>query len=139
MDTYDLKPFGLDLNILYNTANINIHPIHDTMLMSFCLDAGKHLGHGMDALAKNHLNIDTISYSDVTGKGKDQLTFDYVSIDKAKEYAAQDADITFRLYKKFYKSLKDEKLINIYEVFEKPMIKILAKLETSGILSLIHI
>ena len=78
------------------------------MLMSFCLDAGKHLGHGMDALAKNHLNIDTISYSDVTGKGKDQLTFDYVSIDKAKEYAAQDADITFRLYMYFRKRLHEE-------------------------------
>ena len=54
------------------------------------------------------------------------INFSEVEIDKAKDYAAEDADITFRLYKKFYKSLKSEKLINIYEIFEKPMIKILA-------------
>tara|TARA_B100002052_G_scaffold104776_1_gene96545 strand:- start:599 stop:3391 length:2793 start_codon:yes stop_codon:yes gene_type:complete len=122
-----------DLNILYNTANINIHPIHDTMLMSFCLDAGKHLGHGMDALAKNHLNIDTISYSDVTGKGKDQLTFDYVSIDKAKEYAAQDADITFRLYMYFRKRLHEEKMVTFYEVIERNLPKVVSVMERNGV------
>ena len=67
-----------DMTILKNAGNINIYPIHDTMLMSFVLDAGKHIGHGMDALAKAHLNISTISYSEITGKGKDQVTFDYV-------------------------------------------------------------
>ncbi len=122
-----------DLNILYNTANINIHPIHDTMLMSFCLDAGKHLGHGMDALAKNHLNIDTISYSDVTGKGKDQLTFDYVSIDKAKEYAAQDADITFRLYMYFRKRLHEEKMVTFYEVIERNLPRVVSLMERNGV------
>ena len=122
-----------DLNILYNTANINIHPIHDTMLMSFCLDAGKHLGHGMDALAKNHLNIDTISYSDVTGKGKDQLTFDYVSIDKAKEYAAQDADITFRLYMYFRKRLYEEKMVTFYEVIERNLPRVVSVMERNGV------
>ena len=122
-----------DLNILYNTANINIHPIHDTMLMSFCLDAGKHLGHGMDALAKNHLNIDTISYSDVTGKGKDQLTFDYVSIDKAKEYAAQDADITFRLYMYFRKRLHEEQMVTFYEVIERNLPKVVSVMERNGV------
>lgn len=122
-----------DLNILYNTANINIHPIHDTMLMSFCLDAGKHLGHGMDALAKNHLNIDTISYSDVTGKGKDQLTFDYVSIDKAKEYAAQDADITFRLYMYFRKRLHEEKMVTFYEVIERNLPRVVSVMERNGV------
>ena len=122
-----------DLNILYNTANINIHPIHDTMLMSFCLDAGKHLGHGMDALAKNHLNIDTISYSDVTGKGKDQLTFDYVSMDKAKEYAAQDADITFRLYMYFRKRLHEEKMVTFYEVIERNLPKVVSVMERNGV------
>ena len=122
-----------DLNILYNTANINIHPIHDTMLMSFCLDAGKHLGHGMDALAKNHLNIDTISYSDVTGKGKDQLTFDYVSMDKAKEYAAQDADITFRLYMYFRKRLHEEQMVTFYEVIERNLPKVVSVMERNGV------
>ena len=78
---------------------------HDTMLMSFVLDAGKHIGHGMDALAKAHLNISTISYSEITGKGKEQVTFDYVSLDKALVYAAQDADITLRLYLNFNKKV----------------------------------
>ena len=62
-----------------------------------------------------------------------QINFSYVDLEKAKDYAAEDADITFRLYKKFYMSLKEEKMINIYEVFEKPMIKILAFMEIEGI------
>ena len=94
-----------DMTILKNAGNINIYPIHDTMLMSFVLDAGKHIGHGMDALAKAHLNISTISYSEITGKGKDQVTFDYVPLDKALVYAAQDADITLRLYLNFNKGV----------------------------------
>ena len=62
----------------------------------------------------------------MVGSGKKEINFREVDIEKAKDYAAEDADVTFRLYKKFYKSLKNEKMINIYEVFEKPMIKILA-------------
>ena len=102
------------------------------MLMSYTLDAGNHR-HNMNDLAEIHLNHKTIKFKDLVGSGKNQITFDKVNIDKATEYAAEDADITLRLYKFFSKRLKDEKLLHIYEVFEKPMINILAKMEIHGI------
>ena len=122
-----------DLNILFNTGNIMVSPIHDTMLMSFCLDAGKHIGHGMDNLAKNHLNIDVISYSDVTGKGKDQITFDYVSVNEALQYSAQDADITFQLYLYFGKRLFEEKMMAFYETIERGLPIVVSQMERSGV------
>ncbi len=111
---------------------INISSMEDTMLMSYVLDAGKNR-HNMDTLSEIHLNHKTITYKDLVGSGKKEINFKEVDIEKAKDYAAEDADITYRLYKKFYKSLKEEKMINIYEVFEKPMIKILAYMEIEGI------
>ncbi|RPG95388.1 MAG: DNA polymerase I [Candidatus Pelagibacter sp. TMED286] len=106
--------------------------MEDTMLMSYVLDAGKNR-HNMDTLSEIHLNHKTIAFKDLVGSGKKEINFSEVEIEKAKDYAAEDADITFRLYKKFYKSLKEEKMINIYEIFEKPMIKILAYMEINGI------
>jgi len=122
-----------DMTILKNAGNINIYPIHDTMLMSFVLDAGKHIGHGMDALAKAHLNISTISYSEITGKGKEQVTFDYVSLDKALVYAAQDADITLRLYLNFNKRLIKEKMVTLYESIERPLPSVISNMERNGV------
>ena len=122
-----------DLNILFNTSSINVSPIHDTMLMSFCLDAGKLMGHAMDSLAKNHLNINPISYSDVTGKGKDQITFDYVPIDDALKYSAQDADITFQLYLYFKKRLFEEKMMAFYETVERSLPIVVSQMERSGV------
>ncbi len=111
---------------------INISSMEDTMLMSYVLDSGKNK-HNMDILSEIHLNHKTITFKDLVGTGKKEINFSKVDIEKAKDYAAEDADITLRLYKKFYKSLKEEKMINIYEVFEKPMIKILAFMEIEGI------
>ena len=111
---------------------INISSMEDTMLMSYVLDAGKNR-HNMDTLSEIHLNHKTISYKDLVGTGKKEINFSDVDIEKAKDYAAEDADITYRLYKKFHKNLKEEKMINIYEIFEKPMIKILAFMEIEGI------
>jgi DNA polymerase-1 len=87
----------------------------------------------MDTLSEIHLGHKTISFKEIVGTGKKEINFSEVEIEKAKNYAAEDADITFRLYKKFYKSLKAEKLINIYEIFEKPLINILAFMEIEGI------
>ena len=111
---------------------INIVSMEDTMLMSYVLDSGKNR-HNMDTLSEIHLNHKTITFKDLVGSGKKEINFSEVDIEKAKNYAAEDADITLRLYKKFYKSLKEDKMINIYEVFEKPMIKILAYMEIEGI------
>ena len=87
----------------------------------------------MDTLSEIHLDHKTIAFKDLVGTGKKQINFSEVKIDVAKDYAAEDADITFRLYKIFSKNLKLEKLINIYEIFEKPLVKILALMEICGI------
>ena len=102
------------------------------MLMSYVLDAGKNR-HNMDTLSEIHLNHKTIKFKELVGSGKKQINFSEVDLEKAKDYAAEDADITYRLYKKFYKSLKEEKMINIYEIFEKPLLRILADMEIQGI------
>jgi DNA polymerase I len=120
-----------DFIVLFKNG-INISSMEDTMLMSYVLDAGKNR-HNMDILSEIHLNHKTIGFKDLVGSGKKEINFSEVDIEKAKDYAAEDADITFRLYKKFLKRLKEEKMINIYEVFEKPMIKILAYMEIEGI------
>ena len=111
---------------------INISSMEDTMLMSYVLDAGKNR-HNMDTLSEIHLNHKTVKFKDLVGSGKKEINFSEVDVEKAKDYAAEDADVTFRLYKKFYKSLKEERMINIYEIFEKPMIQILAFMEIQGI------
>jgi DNA polymerase I len=120
-----------DFIVLFKQGII-ISSMEDTMLMSYVLDAGKNR-HNMDTLSQIHLGHKTISFKEIVGTGKKEINFSEVEIDKAKDYAAEDADITFRLYKKFVKNLKLEKMINIYEVFEKPLIKILAFMEMEGI------
>ncbi|MAV62295.1 MAG: DNA polymerase I [Candidatus Pelagibacter sp.] len=120
-----------DFIVLYRQG-INMTSMEDTMLMSYVLDAGKNR-HNMDTLSEIHLNHKTISFKDLVGTGKNQINFRDVEINKAMEYSAEDADITYRLYKIFNKDLKIQKLTNIYEIFEKPLIKILAKMEISGV------
>ena len=122
-----------DMTVLYNAGDINIYPYHDTMLMSFALDAGKQTGHGMDSLSKKHLNITPISYSEITGKGKDQVTFDYVALEKALEYAAQDADITLRLYIFLKDRLVKENMVSLYETIERPLPNVIAYMERNGV------
>ena len=130
-----IKKIGQNIKfdfIVFYKRGIEIQSMEDTMLMSYVLDAGKNR-HNMDTLSEIHLGHKTISFKDLVGTGKKQIDFCEVEIDKAKDYAAEDADITLRLYKKFYKSLKDEKMTSVYEIFEKPMIKILAFMEIEGI------
>ena len=118
--------------IVFFKHGITLSAMEDTMLMSYVLDAGKNR-HNMDTLSELHLGHKTISFKEMVGTGKKEINFSEVEVDKAKVYAAEDADITFRLYKKFLKNLKSEKLINIYEIFEKPLIKILAFMEIEGV------
>ena len=118
--------------IIFKNNGIRLNPIDDTMLLSYTLDAGNNR-HNMDTLAELHLGHKTISYKDVVGTGKKQLNFSEVDLKKATEYAAEDADVTLRLYKILSNRVAEEKLEKIYEVFEKPMITILSKLETNGI------
>ena len=135
LEDKSIKKIGQNIKfdyIVFYHRGIIMNSMEDTMLMSYVLDAGKNR-HNMDTLSELHLGHKTISYKDLVGSGKKQLTFDQVEINKATEYAAEDADVTFRLYKLFKKNLISEKLENIYELFEKPLIEILANMEIHGV------
>lgn len=107
-------------------------PIDDTLLMSYVLDAG--LGqHGMDDLSQRHLGHKPIAFKDVAGKGKGQLTFDQVSVARATEYAAEDADVTLRLWHIFGPRLVGEGMTAVYERLERPLVHVLADMESTGI------
>ena len=130
-----LKKVGQNIKydfIILKKLGINIEPIEDTMLLSYTLDAGNNR-HNMDTLSELHLGHKTISYKDVVGTGKKQLNFSEVGLKEATRYAAEDADITLRLYNILRERVEDEGLNKIYEVFEKPMVKLLSTLEINGI------
>ena len=118
--------------IIFKNNGIEVEPVEDTMLLSYVLDAGNNR-HNMDILSEIHLGHKTISYKELVGTGKKQLNFSDINLEEATKYAAEDADITLRLYNLLLERVNDEKLKKIYEVFEKPMIKLLSKLETNGI------
>ena len=135
LEDKSIKKIGQNIKfdyIIFYHRGIDINCMEDTMLMSYVLDAGKNR-HNMDILSEIHLGHKTIKFKDLVGTGKKQINFSEVDLDEAKNYASEDADITYRLYKIFLKSLKAENLINIYEIFEKPLIKILAHMEINGI------
>ncbi|RED46120.1 DNA polymerase I [Aestuariispira insulae] len=121
-----------DMTVLARNG-INVAPIDDTMLISFVLEGGSH-GHGMDELSELHLDIKPIKFEEVAGKGKSQVTFDYVDLDKARDYAAEDADITLRLWQKLKPELLSERLSTIYETIERPLAPVLSAMEREGIL-----
>jgi len=135
MEDSSIKKVGQNIKfdyIIFKQNSIEINSIEDTMLISYTLDAGLNR-HNLDLLSDLHLNHKTITYKDLAGAGKKQLNFSEIKIDKATEYAAEDADITLRLYHNLNARLNEQKLNKIYSVFEKPMIKILSKLELNGI------
>jgi len=117
---------------IFERVGISVAPVDDTMLLSYCVDGGLH-GHGMDELARDFLSIDTIKFKDVAGTGKSQVTFDYVPLEKAVDYAAEDADITLRLHTLFKPRLAEEHMVSVYERLERPLIGILGTMERHGI------
>ena len=135
LEDKSIKKIGQNIKfdfIVFYHQGILLNNMEDTMLMSYVLDAGKNR-HNMDTLSEIHLGHKTISYKEIVGTGKKEIKFSDVEISLAKDYASEDADITYRLYRLFLKNLKSEKLIHIYEIFEKPLIKILAFMEIEGI------
>ncbi len=121
---YDMQVLG--------RYGVEVGPIDDTMLLSYVLDGGLH-GHGMDELARDFLDHDTIKFKDVTGSGKSQLSFDQVPLDKALDYAAEDADITLRLHQMFKPRLVAEHMVTVYETLERPLVPVLRDMERLGI------
>ena len=107
-------------------------PFDDTMLISYVLDAGKG-PHGMDELCRRHLGHTPISFEEVTGTGRARLTFDRVDIDKAARYAAEDADVTLRLWHVLRPRLPAERRTSVYETLERPLVDVLARMEERGI------
>jgi DNA polymerase-1 len=111
---------------------IRIAPIDDTMVMSYIVDGGLH-GHGMDELSVLHLNHAPISFQEVCGTGKSQITFDRVPMAKAVEYAAEDADVTLRLHCVLRPKLLSEHMTAVYETMERALIPVLADMEFAGV------
>ena len=108
-------------------------PVEDTAVISYVLDSSTH-GHGMDELAEIFLQYQTIKYEEVCGSGRDKITFDKVELNKALDYAAEDADVTLRLYNVLKPRLFAEKLLNVYESFDRPLIPVLKDMEQQGIM-----
>ncbi|MDR2012680.1 MAG: DNA polymerase I, partial [Rhodanobacter sp.] len=123
-----------DINVL-STHGIAVRGVaHDTMLESYVLNSTASR-HDMDTLAKRHLGYATIHYEDVTGKGAKQIAFSQVDVDTACRYAAEDADITLRLHRALWPSLKAEpSLCRVYETIEMPLVPVLARMEQCGVL-----
>ena len=118
---------------VFRSAGIALAPIDDTMLISYALDAGR-ARHGMDALAEDMLGHTPIPFKEVAGTGKKMVTFDRVEIDKATEYAAEDADVTLRIHEILRARLVSEGMVPVYERMERPLVPVVARMERHGIL-----
>jgi DNA polymerase I len=139
-----IKPLLEDLGVLkigqnlkfdwqiFALRGIEIAPYDDTMLMSYVVDAGRS-DHGLDPLARRYFDHETIDFNEVTKVGKSKLTFDNVDIAKATEYAAEDADATLRLWLVLKPRLAAERVLNVYETLERPLLRVLARMERRGI------
>ncbi len=126
-----------DINILAR-HDIMVAPVDDTMIMSFDLDAGRGEdgiggGHGMDELAERHLGHTTIKFKDICGSGKKAISFGEVPLDKATQYAAEDADVTWRLHAHLSRRLPEEGATRIYQRVDRPLISVVAAMEREGI------
>jgi DNA polymerase-1 len=118
--------------VMLAQAGITLRNTDDVQLMSYTLDAGRN-SHGLDALAESRLGHAIIGYSDLTGSGKNKLSFDQVGIDKATEYSAEDADVILRLWRVFKPRLVAERMNTVYEILERPLVAVLARMERRGI------
>ncbi|WP_417712217.1 DNA polymerase I [Roseibium aggregatum] len=139
-----LKPMLEDRSVLKIAQNlkydwlvmtrygIDITPFDDTMLLSYTVDAGKG-GNGMDELSERWLDHKPIPFKEICGSGKSMITFDKVAIDKATAYAAEDADVTLRLWLILKPRLASERMATVYETLERPMVPVLARMEKRGI------
>ena len=120
-----------DMQVLAGLG-LEVAGLDDTMLLSYVLDGGAH-GHGLDELCRLHLDHANISFSEVCGTGKAQITFDRVPLDKACAYAAEDADMTLRLHRLLKPRLLAERMVTVYETLERPLIPVIVAMERAGI------
>ncbi len=118
--------------LMFLQRGIRLHPIDDTMLMSYVLEGGLH-GHGMDELSELHLSHAPITFSEVTGTGKDKIGFDCVAVAEATKYSAEDADVTLRLALLLKPKLAEVRKRSVYETLERPLVMVLADMERAGV------
>ncbi|KZD12270.1 DNA polymerase I [Oceanibaculum pacificum] len=118
--------------VMFRRQGIDVAPIDDSMLISYVLEGGAH-GHGMDELSELHLGHKTITFKEIAGSGKDQVTFDQVPLDRATDYAAEDADVTGRLHRLLKPRLRESGLLTFYETIERPLVPIIGQMEREGI------
>ena len=126
-----LQNAKFDLQVL-TQRKIDVYPVEDTMLMSYALAAGQR-GHGMDELSELYLGHKPISIKELLGTGKSQITFDQVPLEKATPYAAEDADITFRLWQMMRPELVKDGVVSVYQTTEKPLVPVIVDMEKNGI------
>ena len=126
-----LQNAKFDLQVL-GQRKIEVHPVEDTMLMSYALAAGQR-GHGMDELSELYLGHKPISIKELLGTGKSQITFDQVPLEKATPYAAEDADITFRLWQMMRPELVKDRVVSVYQTTEKSLVPVIVDMEKNGI------
>ena len=118
--------------MVFRRYGLDIVGFDDTMLLSYALNAGKH-NHGMDELSEKYLGHTPIAFKDVCGSGKSQCTFDQVPLDRATDYAAEDADVTLRLHRLFRPRLSPEGVTRVYRTIDLPLVPVLAEMELAGI------
>ena len=114
-------------------TDCKIFPYDDTSVMSYVLHSSSN-GHSLDELAATFLDYKTITYEEVCGSGRDKISFAQVALDRALDYAAEDADITLRLYELFKSALIQEKMLDVYESFDRPLVSVLYDMENAGIM-----
>jgi DNA polymerase-1 len=119
--------------VVLNRRGICVAPYDDTLVMSFNLDAGGLNSHALDDLAKKHLDHECIAYKDLCGTGQKQISFDRVPVDRATEYAAEDADVALRLWIRFRARLPFERVTTVYELVDRPMVGVIGQMERDGV------
>ena len=121
-----------DANVLHRAAGIEVKPVDDTMLLSYVVDAGR-AKHGLDAMSARHLGVQPIPFSAICGSGRNQILISQAPLDKACEYAAEDADLTLQLYRHLRPRVLGERMVAVYETLERPLVPVLAAMERAGI------
>jgi DNA polymerase-1 len=122
-----------DMHVFANYGITVRGVVHDTLLESFVFES--HKPHDMDSLARRHLDVTTITYDDVTGKGASRIGFEQVAVERATEYSGEDADVTLQLHQALYPAIEaDEKLLKVYRDIELPVLDVLFTMERNGVL-----
>ena len=119
--------------VLFDRRGIKVAPLDDTLVMSFDLNAGGLASHALDDLAKQHLDHTCLSFKEVCGSGNKQVCFDKIGLQRATEYAAEDADVTLRLWKRFRTRLAHERVTRVYQLIDRPLVPVVARMEREGV------